>query len=117
MTGFPAEIAELITLLETERRVILDGRLMALEPLQAEKERLVAQVGPGSASAASVDRLRSLAEANIALLAAARKGLAAAQMRLRELDRLGQGEASYDRRGARVTGPSETLRPGTLRRV
>jgi len=117
MTGFPAQVADLITVLETERRVILEGRLMELEPLQVEKERLVAGVCPGSVSAASVGRLRSLAEANIALLAAAREGLAAARMRLRELERLGQGGASYDHRGARVTGPSEPSRPCTMRRV
>lgn len=115
MTG--ADVSDLIALLEDERRLILEGRLAALGPLQDDKARLVARVGPGPAPAASVARLRTLAEANIALLAAAREGLAAAQMRLRELERLGQGGASYDSRGARVGQPSEPSHPRTVRRV
>jgi hypothetical protein len=61
-----------------------------------------------------LDRLRARAGSNLTLLAAVREGIAAAQARLRELERLAQGACGYDRRGARVNGPSD---PRTSRRV
>ena len=117
MTRVPAEVADLLALLEAERRLILEGRLMALGPLQDDKERLVGRLGPGSIPAQAVARLQRLAASNLVLLGAARDGIAAAQVRLRELERLGRGGASYDHRGARVDGPPAAHHPRTLRRV
>lgn len=110
-------MSDLLALLEAERRMILEGRLMALGPLQDDKARLAERVNAASAPAAAVARLHRLAESNLTLLAAAREGLAAAQARLRELERLGQGGASYDRHGARVDQPPAPTTPRTSRRV
>lgn len=114
MTGVPGDMSDLVALLETERRLILEGRYAALGPMQDDKERLVARIGSIPPDAAVATRLRGLAESNLGLLAAARDGLAAVQVRLRELERLEQGGASYDCHGARVDGPSSTR---TSRRV
>ncbi len=117
MTGTSAAVSDLLALLEAERRLILDGQLMALGPLQDDKARLVGRIVPGTVPAGAMARLRGLAASNLALLAAARAGLAAAQARLRELERLGQGGASYDSHGARRDDLSGSSRPRTLRRV
>lgn len=117
MTGLSDAMSDLLALLESERRMILEGRLMALGPIQEDKTRLAERIDPDSVPAGAMARLHGLANGNLALLSAAREGLAAAQARLRELERLGQGGASYDCRGARVGPSSASPVPRTLRRV
>jgi len=112
MSGAANEVEALLDLLATERRLILDGRYSELAALQGEKARLT--VRPGAAPPQAVARLRDLAAANLALLAAAREGLSAAQARLRELERLARGASGYDQHGAHVDGAAD---PRTLRRV
>lgn len=112
MGGAANDVEALLALLATERRLILDGRYGELGPLQAEKVRLAAR--PVAASPNAVVKLRDLAAANLALLAAAREGLSAAQARLRELERLARGASVYDQHGARVDGAVDSR---TLRRV
>ncbi len=113
MTGAQDEAEALVALLESERRLILDGSFDQLGAMQDEKARLVACVDADRPGAAAIDRLRSRAASNLALLAAAREGFAAAQARLRELERLSRGEGGYDRHGAPVgaaTGPRTSRR-------
>lgn len=112
MSSATNDVEALLDLLATERRLILDGRYSDLESLQAQKARLA--VRPGVAPPNAVARLRDLAAANLALLAAARDGLSAAQARLRELERLARGASVYDQHGARVDGVAD---PRTMRRV
>lgn len=114
MTGARAVAETLVALLETERRLILDGRFAELGGLQDEKARLVARMDAERPAPAVMARLRARARANLALLAAAREGFAAAQARLRELERVARGIGGYDRRGAHVGG---TLDARTSRRV
>lgn len=114
MNGAQVDDPGLVTLLETERRLILDGRFEDVGALLDEKERLIERLEHDRPSAAVMARLRARAESNLALLAAAREGFAAAQARLRELERLVQGAGGYDRRGVRVGGASD---PRTSRRV
>jgi len=108
-----SDVDALAALLAAERRLILEGRYGQLEALQDDKDRLAARLGTAEASAA-LARLHDLAGSNLALLSAAREGLAAAHARLRELARLERGETGYDRHGTRADG---TAGPRTSRRV
>lgn len=114
MTTARAEADALVALLDTERQLIRAGRFEDLGPLQDDKTRLFAHLEADPPPAVTLDRLRARAGSNLALLAAARDGFAAAQARLRELERLARGGAGYDRHGAQVEGPSD---PRTSRRV
>lgn len=111
------DVSELLALLDMERRLLLDGQLVALAPLQDAKARLVERLGPGSVPPEALALIRGRAGSNLGLLAAARDGIGAALARLRELERLGQGGVAYDSRGARVDPPSAAGLPRTLRRV
>lgn len=114
MTVARADGRALVALLDTERRLLRDGRYDELAALQDEKERLMASLDGARLDPAGVARLQTRAAANLTLLAAAREGIAAAQARLRELERLVRGAGGYDRRGARVGGSAD---PRTSRRV
>ncbi|MGS4946369.1 hypothetical protein ACVDG3_12880 [Meridianimarinicoccus sp. RP-17] len=114
MTAMHKDAEALVALLDTERRLILAGRFEDLGALLDDKARLVARLGADRPPAAAIGRLRARAGSNLALLAAAREGIAAAQARLHELERLARGAGGYDRRGARVDGAAD---PRTFRRV
>jgi hypothetical protein len=105
--------APLMALLDRERRLVLDGKYEEIGALQADKARLMSCLEEGAESA-TLARLRSHAETNLALLAAAREGFASARARLRELERLARGAGAYDRTGGRVGAPAD---PRTSRRV
>lgn len=114
MTRGRDDVAALMALLQTERRLILEGAYADLGPLQDDKARLAAQLDMRAVDADDLARLHRQADANRSLLGAAREGLAAARARVCELERLVRGESGYDRDGARRDGTTD---PRTLRRV
>lgn len=115
MTEGGRPIAEtLVDVLETERRLILNGCFDELGGLQDKKERLLKQLDAEWPSPGVMARLRARAGSNLALLAAAREGFAAAQARVRELERVARGVGGYDWRGAPTSGVPD---PRTTRRV
>lgn len=99
---------EMLDLLEQEEAALLQGHLDTLARLAPEKERLTKALLalPPSGADTQLTRMRQSAARNAALLAAARRGIAAARNRLRQLAE-GPTLNTYDQRGQR-----QSLTPG-----
>lgn len=106
-------IVTLEGLLQAERHMIRQGEFGGLAELAAEKERQLARI------AAARDRpdptaladLRRRAQANLALLGAAVKGVRAARKRIDMILRASRSLTSYDRLGhtQTITGDVSTV--------
>lgn len=90
---------ELERLLDRERDSLLAGRLGALAGIGQEKERLFARLAQGPGSARDLERLRTRAERNQALLAAAARGIRAAQDKLGAAPAAAGSMRTYGRNG------------------
>lgn len=102
-------LSGLVALLEEERRVLLAGDFAALADLGDRKERLLAIAESSTRpDAPGLAALRSAAEANRLLLAAALRGVRAARERLDTARSGGPALSTYD-----ASGRAETHGRGT----
>ena len=72
-------------LLDNERRLILTGRIAALEKMSGDKERLLARLPGAVNDTATLERLRAKVARNQELLAACARGILAVRRRLEQL--------------------------------
>lgn len=79
---FARRAERVLALLEEERLLLRSGRIAALGPLAARRERLVAALGPvepGPETEALLGRIRAAAARNLRLIGECRAGLAQAR--------------------------------------
>ena len=103
-------------LLEQERRLILDGRIVGLTGTTALKERLLVRLAEQTDTPQLV-RLRAKAERNQALLAAASRGLKAAGERLAALSTTSNPLRTYGADGAALDLPRRHRNHGVNHRA
>lgn len=102
-------------LLERERTLILSGDFDGLARLSHEKEASFAGLAPEPRDAATLERIRRMADRNQHLLAAAARGLRAAQARIAALGRPDTSLRTYGRDG--VPTDLGTRAPGLSKRA
>lgn len=102
-------------LLDAERHAIRSGEFAGLETLARVKSDLLDQISanPPPDGAAALERVRAKANANQGLLAAALKGVRAAQRRLDMIHRASRSLNTYDSMGRAKSIDSGT---GTVER-
>lgn len=94
-------------LLDAERHAIRNGEFEGLSQLSEKKEKLLDRLEQSDLSAKDLGHLRSKAEANQRLLAAAIKGVRAARRRLEMIRQAAHGLNTYNSQGqARTIGSS-----------
>ncbi|MDP1669190.1 hypothetical protein [Phaeovulum sp.] len=101
MTDTTNTIELLERLFDVERHAICSGTFTALGQLAETKEQLITALADAPAEA--LNRLRTRAQTNQRLLAAAQKGVRAAQARLAMITRASRSLNSYDARGKACT--------------
>ena len=89
----------LISLLDEEYQVILDGRFQELADLSARKEQIVAALVHSDISGLSSDCTRKL-QRQSRLLVAVSKGMQAAKQRREALESVSSGGGYYTRTGS-----------------
>ena len=97
-------------LLDQERQIILSGRIEALAPISAEKDRLLSRLGQSHGGLHTLDHLRRKADRNQQLLQAMARGIRTVSRRLEALKAQQTGRArfaTYDQGGR-----SAQLTPG-----
>jgi flagellar biosynthesis/type III secretory pathway chaperone len=90
-------------LLDEERALLLSGRLAEVAALADRKAQLLSDLSRSARGAPEYRNLRTAAQRNIDLLAAAATGLRDARARLAELRRSSGTLATYSPEGARLT--------------
>lgn len=96
-------VAEVEALLAEERRLLLDGQLEGLAPLQERKETLAARLAPlrPQLPPEQVARLHGQALRNQALLTAAAQGVRGIANRLAVIRQIAAGDGTYSPDGTR----------------
>lgn len=87
------------TLLDTEQSALLSANYKALPMLQDDKERLLTIFSSAPQENKTLVAIRSKIERNQALLRGAIDGIAAAQTRINELEKVQQSLSVYDPSG------------------
>jgi hypothetical protein len=107
MPGSEAEA--LGAILAEERQLLRTGKLAVLADLAGRKEAILQRLAAAPGPAAALDRLRTQAEANQRLIAAAQKGVLAARARLRAIGAAVDGTSVYTAEGrvVRCDAPSD----------
>ncbi|WP_424941200.1 hypothetical protein [Aliiroseovarius sp. S253] len=90
----------LLTLLEDERQLILNGELDALPKLTDAKTEILSQMVQSTLSQNQFAQLQTIAARNQSLLVAAANGIRSARDRLDAIRNPNQGVKTYTRTGA-----------------
>lgn len=91
---------ELLTLLEEERQMILNGDLHDLPKLTETKTDALSELGQTTVTQQQLAHLQAMAARNQNLLAAAANGIRSARQRLDAIRNRDQGVKTYTRTGA-----------------
>lgn len=98
------KLNELIEILKSEEKIVLNGDLDKLQKFQSRKEKLIEGLNPAESKGASeqLSQIRTLAEGNLKLIDAAKKGILSVRKRIDELGRVSSGNQTYGSDGNRA---------------
>ncbi|SMR83462.1 hypothetical protein SAMN04488030_3382 [Aliiroseovarius halocynthiae] len=98
-----SHVDALLSLLDDERRLILDGDLLALPKLGLAKEQALSELRHHTPSQSQLVRIQTVLARNQRLLSAAANGIRAAQNRIDAIRNPDRSVKTYTRAGAAQT--------------